>query len=398
MVRIAVVVSHPIQHFAPWYRATAALPGIELKVLYCSLMGAESYYDPSFGIKVKWDIPLLDGYNWELLESRKEIRQLTFLSTDNPDVGRELERFVPDVVLVHGYAYRTMWRASAWCHENGVPLLLYSDSNVLAVSPVWKRVFKKALVRSFYRRVDGAISVGNNNYAYHLQYGIPESRLFRGALPIDVRRIIASAGDLVSARNEIRMMHGIPQKAFLVVLSGKLIPRKSPQDVVKAIARCAERGLDVWAILVGEGSERPSIEALLTKGNISNVVLAGFVNQSMIGRYYASSDALVVSSEYDPHPLVVPEAGCFGLPVIASDRIGCIGSSDTAREDENALIYPHSDIDALTERMTRLYQNNSLYESMSAAARQIAESQDISVAAEQVKSAAIQLKALGCRP
>src|ERR1700753_1288683 len=72
--RIAIVGSHPIQYFAPWFRSLAATPGVVLKVFFCSNWGAENYHDPQFGIKVKWDIPLLEGYDWEFLESRKEIK------------------------------------------------------------------------------------------------------------------------------------------------------------------------------------------------------------------------------------------------------------------------------------------------------------------------------------
>jgi hypothetical protein len=76
--RIAIVGSHPIQYFAPWFRALAAMSGMVLKVFFCSKWGAESYHDPKFGIEVKWDIPLLEGYDCEFLESGKEIKSHSF--------------------------------------------------------------------------------------------------------------------------------------------------------------------------------------------------------------------------------------------------------------------------------------------------------------------------------
>ena len=107
--------------------------------------------------------------------------------------------------------------------------------------------------------------------------------------------------------------------------------------------------------MVGEGTDRRTLEEFAAARSLRNVVFAGFVNQSSIGKYYASADALVSTSEYDPHPLVVPEAGCFGLPVVVSDRLGCIGAMDTARPGVNALVYPWSDIEELSNCILKMH-------------------------------------------
>jgi glycosyltransferase involved in cell wall biosynthesis len=395
--RIAVVVSHPIQHFAPWHRKLASLPQVELKVYYCVDWGATSYFDRDFGTEVQWDVPLLDGYASEFLPHSKPVNRLGFFQVDNPSITESLEGFLPDVVQVFGYAHRTMWRAVHWCNKRKIPVLLYSDSNAAAPRSLWKWLAKEIIVKKFYRHVDGALFNGDNNRAYHAIYGLPEDRLFQGALPIDRERLIQSVGDSRAARREIRQRYGIPDDAFVAVFSGKLSPRKSPIHIVSAIKSCVERGAHIYALFVGEGSERAQMEQLLAMHSIRHVVLAGFVNQSMIGNYYAAADVLVVPSAKDPHPLVVPEAGCFGLPVIASDRLGCIGASDSARKGENALVYPYSNIPALTECMITLYEDKSLYSYMSDAAYKIAALQDINTAALQMKEAAVQLKKIGCR-
>ncbi|MGB6687383.1 MAG: glycosyltransferase family 4 protein [Terracidiphilus sp.] len=396
-IRIAVVVTHPIQHFAPLHRKLASVGGIELKVFFCANWGAQSYFDREFGIELKWDIPLLDGYTSELLPGKENAKWLGFTGCDNPSIGAALQIFQPDVVQVFGYAHRTMWRAVDWCHRHRIPVLLFTDSNAAARVPLWKRLVKAIVVGLFYRRVDGACFVGDNNYDYHLRYGLTKDRLFPGALTIDQERLTQSAGDRPVARREIRAKYGIPDDAFVAIFSGKLSTRKSPIHLLQAVRRCWERGARIWALFVGEGSERDSMEESIREFRSKNAVLAGFVNQSTIGKYYAASEVLVVPSAYDPHPLVLPEAGCFGLPAIVSDRLGCIGMSDTARAGENALVYPFGDIDALTDCMMRLYSDKDMYRSMSRAALRIAESQDIAVAALALKDAAVRLKNMGVR-
>ena len=61
-VRLAYLVSHPIQYQAPLLRRIAQQPDIDLTVLFGSDFSVRGYRDQGFGVGVKWDVPLLDGY------------------------------------------------------------------------------------------------------------------------------------------------------------------------------------------------------------------------------------------------------------------------------------------------------------------------------------------------
>src|SRR6266851_635163 len=168
-IRLAIIVSHPIQHFAPWHREVARVPDIDLKVFFCCDLGLTSYIDTQFKTEIKWDIPLIDGYDHEFLPIGARPRRLGFRQVDNPSVSAAVDRFSADVVKVFGYAHRTNWRAARWARRNNRPLLLYSDSNAQVFPAWWKRSLKKVVVRHFYDTyVDGAICVGDNNRNYHL--------------------------------------------------------------------------------------------------------------------------------------------------------------------------------------------------------------------------------------
>ena len=56
MLRVAVVVSHPIQHFCPRYLSWAKLPNVDLKVFFASDYGLSTYGDAGFDRDVKWDL------------------------------------------------------------------------------------------------------------------------------------------------------------------------------------------------------------------------------------------------------------------------------------------------------------------------------------------------------
>ena len=65
--RVACLVSHPIQYQAPLFRYIAARPGVDLTVFFLSDFSVRAYRDSGFGVDVKWDVPLLDGYRHEFL-------------------------------------------------------------------------------------------------------------------------------------------------------------------------------------------------------------------------------------------------------------------------------------------------------------------------------------------
>src|SRR5262245_42872145 len=96
-LRLAVIISHPIQHFAPWHREVARLKEIELQVYFCCDWGLAEYTDPEFQTTFQWDIPLLEGYAHEMLSISRRPKRLGFWEVDNPEVGKALDRFDPDV-------------------------------------------------------------------------------------------------------------------------------------------------------------------------------------------------------------------------------------------------------------------------------------------------------------
>jgi glycosyltransferase involved in cell wall biosynthesis len=397
-VRLAIIVSHPIQYFAPWHRELARIPDLQMKVFFCCDWGVNSYVDPQFKTEVKWDIPLLEGYVHEFLPIARRPERLGFWDVDNPAVTAVLDRFQPDVVKVFGYAHRTNWRAASWARRNRRPLLLYSDSNGQIIPPIWKRAIKDVVVGRFYRiYVDAAFCIGENNRRYHAHYGLPSERLFRGILPVETARLLKSVRDRPTTRSELRRKLGIPADAFVMMFCGKYQPHKRPIDAAIAAHNLARKGLTVWCVLVGDGPERNSIAAFCEREKASNVVMTGFINQSEIAPFYAASDVLAMPSSLDAYGLAVSEASAFGLPVIISDRVGCIGPNDSAQPGGNAIVYPCGDVQALADAIEWLWRDRDLYHRMSAKSSEIAASQDVIEAAEQLALAVEQLHQMGRR-
>ena len=98
---------------------------------------------------------------------------------------------------------------------------------------------------------------------------------------------------------------------------------------------------------VGDGPLRSELTQYARTHQMTDVHFLGFRNQTEIGSCYAMADMLVLPSSLETWGLVINEAMCFGLPIIASDRVGA--AADLVRHDDNGFVYPVGNISALSE-------------------------------------------------
>src|SRR5437879_3926378 len=133
-VRLAYLVSHPIQYQVPLLRRIAEEPDIELTVLYGSDFSVRGYKDDGFGVDVKWDLPLLEGYRHEFLPVLRDIGTQTVTSPLNYGIFNRLrgngEEEPYDLLWVHGYSMVNSMVAMAAAQALGIPVLLRSDSSL----------------------------------------------------------------------------------------------------------------------------------------------------------------------------------------------------------------------------------------------------------------------------
>ena len=97
-----MLTTHPIQYQVPWFRLLAEDPSIDFEVLYCMIPDAETQGD-GFGVAFEWDIPLLDGYRYRVLENVASEPSITrFSGCDTPGI-RDIVRGVVSDVLPSGW-------------------------------------------------------------------------------------------------------------------------------------------------------------------------------------------------------------------------------------------------------------------------------------------------------
>ncbi|RZL41586.1 MAG: glycosyltransferase family 1 protein, partial [Pedobacter sp.] len=158
MKKLAIIITHPIQYYAPVFKLLAAQ--CNLKVFYTwGLEGAEAKVDKGFNQKIIWDIPLLEGYEYAFLKNKaKEQGSHHFMGMKNPSIISKINNFNPDAILVYGWAYQSHLKVLRY-FKGKIPIWFRGDSHLLDSKPLWKKLARKALLTWVYSYIDKAFYV-----------------------------------------------------------------------------------------------------------------------------------------------------------------------------------------------------------------------------------------------
>ncbi|HEX2887129.1 glycosyltransferase family 4 protein [Vineibacter terrae] len=357
--RVAFMVTHPIQYQAPLLRLINADPDIHLKAYFASDFSARHFVDPEFGRSIEWDVPLLDGYEHEVLPVLPGLRYPddAHFDTWRPfSVGlrQRLRAGRFDALWVHGYARVPHLWAMVAARSAGVRVLLRDETSALGRSPSRsRRGAKQALFTLIDRLVDAYLTIGTMNEQHLRELGVDARKFFRVGYAVDNAWFQARAAAAGSHRTTLRAELGLPADRPIMLYAAKLIDRKAPLDLVQAFGRAmtsvaAERRPVL--LMAGDGDLKPQVEAAVATLELSDSIrLLGFQSQQRLAALYDLCDVFVLPSAHETWGLVVNEVMNAGKPVIASDRVGA--ARDLVQEGVNGFIYPFGDTEALAARL-----------------------------------------------
>jgi glycosyltransferase involved in cell wall biosynthesis len=366
--RLAIVASHVIQYQDPFFRLLGEQRDIELEVLYCSLQGAESYRDEDMAATLRWDVDLLKGYRYRALRNLSPESSSGFFRAVNPGIVPAITRGNFDaVVFMLGWGTLTSLMGMLACRIAQVPFLLYGDSSFPAPEVMLRSRIRSKFLRSMFAVTSGFMVSGVLNAAYYEHYGGKRERFFLLPWAVDNQRFAAAADLSAEARERLRASYGIQAHEFTIVFSAKLVARKDPMTLLKAVATMENRN-NVAVLFLGDGLLRSSLEQYAREKRV-HAVFAGFVNQVDLPKHYAIGDVFVLPSTYEPRGAVVNEAMACGLPVVVTDRCGSIG--DIVLHEDNAFVFPAGDEHALASALDQLAENTQLLDRMRNRSKQI---------------------------
>jgi glycosyltransferase involved in cell wall biosynthesis len=375
-LRLAYLVSHPIQYQAPLLRLLAQQPDIDLTVLFASDFSVRGYLDPGFGVEVAWDVPLLDGYTSEFLPALYK----NGTATISRGIYRRLQHGHFDALWLHGYASINALHAMLAAKALGIPVMLRAEGWLGdRHRAAWKLAAKSLFFRALRPFVSAVLPIGRLNADYWSHY-LPATPQFPVPYAVDnawfAARAEAATPHLATLRNSL----GIPPDRPTILFASKLQPRKHADHLIQAFAALlretsATSGSSAVSfasrpclVIVGEGEERQRLEAQAAALNLTDDIrFAGFRNQTELPAFFRLASVFVLPSRHEPWGLIVNEAMACGCPVIVSTDVG--SHANLIKDGVEGFVYPVGNISALTSAFHRIFATPTTAATMGAAAK-----------------------------
>lgn len=349
MKKLAIIITHPIQYYSPLFKLLSERNKIQIKVFYTWEQSQKKVYDEKFGKEIKWDIPLLDGYDYTFVKNTsKNPNSGSFKGVINPTLNSEIKNWKADAILVFGWNHDSHFMAMRY-FKGKIPVYFRGDSTLIDEIPGFKTILRRFWLKFVYRFTDFAFYVGKNNKQYFLKHGLKETQLIFAPHAIDNDRFYDKDEKYSKKANHWKKDLGISQNSLVFLFVGKFEPKKNPFLLIEAAKQFPQHKF----LFVGNGE----LEDEMKQKAGQNVVFLPFQNQTLMPIVYRLGDVFILPSQGpgETWGLAVNEAMACNKAILVSDKVGC--AVDLVQNNENGFIFKSNNIDDLVKKIT-LYKNN----------------------------------------
>lgn len=310
------------------------------------------------------------AYPWDSVDSIGLFNRITILKTGEVSdysssvvtklLWKALDAVNPKVVAVPGWSGVAARAALYWCVKHHVPSIMLSDSTRDDhPRSGWKEEIKHRLVRiASAGFVSGSLAAG-----YLKDLGMARDRIFEGYDVVDNAHFLSGSKIAQHKRLDLQRHYNLPARYFLVCArfiweKNLILLLQAYASYVSSVNSLLEQNSqshgEPWSlVLVGDGPLKAEIVSLIAELRLSqHIVLPGFKQYPELPAFYGLAQALILPSVSETWGLVVNEAMAAGLPVLVSNRCGCV--PDLVREGINGFTFNPFDRDQLTNLMLRL--------------------------------------------
>jgi len=322
---LLVAETHPIQYHAPVYRALQQHHGVPVTVVYGTDVSLQPYRDREFGAEVSWDVDLLGGYSSHFLSTVDDGGTVDPWRTSARGFGQTLDIVCPRAVLIVGYSppyHRFAWGA-AW--RRRLPVLFRGETSDLGQTTRRSvAMARDMMLRVAYRSCQRVLYIGERSRRHYRDHGVEDARLVSSPYCVDTTPFTCGEPDRARLRHEARAEVDAGDDQIVLLFCGKLSARKGVDLIVPAVRHLpATVQSRVVVVCAGDGELRTHLHAEASASGVPLRVL-GVLAQRRLSRWYHAADLLVLPSRRaETWGLVVNEALHHGVPVVASDRVGC---------------------------------------------------------------------------
>jgi len=218
----------------------------------------------------------------------------------------------------------------------------------------WKEWLKRRLVAQY----SAGLCAGRPQRRYLEQLGMESERIFEGIDVVDNDYFSRGAERARLHRSEYLGLPGLQSPEPFFLASARFLKDKNLDGLLRAYAQYRRRLVDPrdghapWRLVIlGDGDERSVLERLVYAEGIEGVSFPGFRQVDELPIYYGRASVFIHPTRQETWGLVVNEAMAASLPVLVSNRCGCV--PDLISEGVNGFTFPPDDTAMLTDLMLR---------------------------------------------
>ena len=243
-----------------------------------------------------------------------------------------------NIALVHSQTHHAHVFATKAAKLLGIPSVVHQQKTLEKLPPRRARIFRDCLERASH------VIALSRQTARDLtgQFGVPPEKV-----SVVQNGIERSVFQPLEDRAKLRLELGLPSSGLLVGSIGRLHRHKSHETTIEAVALARRQGVDVSAVLVGEGAQRGELERLGRERGVSDAVTFTGARRPVVP-WIQSLDLFVLPSVWEGQPLAMLQAVACGIPVLASN----IEGNTAVLGSDHPGLFPVGDAAWLSKLMT----------------------------------------------
>jgi len=264
-----------------------------------------------------------------------------------------------------GHPLLVMIFIMAWIRR--IPLVVESDTQLQAGSPILKRVLKHLILGILFRIPRIFLPGGTRQAKYLNYYGVDSDRIQIAQMTVDVKKIIAIADSIDNKKClELRKVYGLPEEGVIFLFVGRLEHGKGLIELMEVFRSVSADCKNCSLAIVGDGSLIEKVNRMASE--INNIYVLGRLSGEDVYEVMSICDVFVLPSHAEAWGLVINEAMAAGLPVIAND---CVGATEDLVDDgKTGLLVKGGESADLRHAVVTMENSADMRQHMSKAARE----------------------------
>ena len=290
-----------------------------------------------------------------------------------PRLIRRLRGQPVDLVHTHLFASGFFGRLAA--RFSGVPVIIHEQRN----ESEHTNLFGKWIDRHLGSLASAVICVSESTRDFNVhEKGIDphKAEVIPNAINLDRFHREAFKMDPAGCLDDL----DLPPTAKIVIGVGRLVPEKRFEVFLKAARLIHEAYPEARFLILGDGSERGSLERLAESLGIGSATRFAGMRSDVLA-LLSCSHVFVLTSDYEGLPLTLLEAMALQVPAVATD---VDGTSEVLSDGAGGIVVPRNSPEAVADAVVSLLRDERRAQDIGLQGRRLVEEKyNIQVVQEQ---------------